>query len=535
MLNPPIALSDGTLRRLASGIEPPRVPQVMTLESTAHATLLGLSPPSEFSHHVRLLSWLNTSCPLSPEERSAAPTVLTYLRHAGETLRFDPRLRTLENTLEAPSSLVNYSSLRARRGACPTAPKTFLNAATCVRASACEGERGYGSASLTLDAATLRDFYVKGGSHVYVVTGLRLEGGAALSPCRDTSRWQRQGGGCGGGATSLGWSAESALVSALRAAAQSASTPAAALQTVDVSLAECTDAAAPPAEWANAVGGRVEVDGICWQHVHPQEASVWDFSYWTFDHPGTTPTFDPIRAVASAGAVELAWPASHSMNRWANNHRDGLRYLGRLDAVVDFAALPSEVQTAGMAEAIGALATSGGAGGAGTEACGSPGEVANDPAQGHRFHMYLTNREKGLAEMVEDRRYSALEMGKVTVHTGVALRAPDQLRQRVAWALSQVRGCFFVLLKDGFLMAADGCGWLRMAVDGCGWLRMAADGFRWLPMASDGFRWLPMSCDGSPRCVRELTETPVMALARAEAHDRWRRIVADGGGGRPGG
>ena len=35
------------------------------------------------------------------------------------------------------------------------------------------------------------------------------------------------------------------------------------------------------------VGARVRVNGECWQHSHPDEGSVYDFSWWTLDHPGT--------------------------------------------------------------------------------------------------------------------------------------------------------------------------------------------------------------------------------------------------------
>ena len=112
------------------------------------------------------------------------------------------------------------------------------------------------------------------------------------------------------------------------------------------------------------------------------------------------------------------------MTRWKSNHAKHLVYVGVYGGRVDFGALPLSVQTAGMAANVGALSGSR-ADGDGTEACGSPGEVANVPSHGHRYHIFLTKRNKGLDEMLSDRRYGSggLEQGKVTVHTALALGA----------------------------------------------------------------------------------------------------------------
>ena len=71
----------------------------------------------------------------------------------------------------------------------------------------------------------------------------------------------------------------------------------------------------------------------------------------------------------------------------------------------------------------------------GFEACGSPGEIANDPNDGHRYWMWLTTQEKGQREV---RDCYQPNNGKRIVWTMAALTAADQLRQRVAWALSQI-------------------------------------------------------------------------------------------------
>jgi hypothetical protein len=70
-------------------------------------------------------------------------------------------------------------------------------------------------------------------------------------------------------------------------------------------------------------------------------------------------------------------------------------------------------------------------------------EVANRPALGHRFNMWLTNEAGFQTYMpfVHDR-----DSAKMMVWTSVVLHCADQLRHRVAFALSQI----LVLGEAGF-------------------------------------------------------------------------------------
>ena len=76
------------------------------------------------------------------------------------------------------------------------------------------------------------------------------------------------------------------------------------------------------------------------------------------------------------------------------------------------------------------------------EVCGSPGEVANDPKTGFQFHFGLGDGTvNGHLDQMTDRNGSSRNMAYHThgsVWSNVVLKAPDQLRQRVAWALSQI-------------------------------------------------------------------------------------------------
>ena len=72
--------------------------------------------------------------------------------------------------------------------------------------------------------------------------------------------------------------------------------------------------------------------------------------------------------------------------------------------------------------------------------CGSPGEVANDPTLGQRFYF---GKERYNSDGARTQQYQLNNYRgnpptqKQAIHTSIALYSPDQLRQRVAWALSQ--------------------------------------------------------------------------------------------------
>jgi len=71
--------------------------------------------------------------------------------------------------------------------------------------------------------------------------------------------------------------------------------------------------------------------------------------------------------------------------------------------------------------------------------CGSPGEIANDPSMGHQFPFYT--RKGSDPDSFLDNRYGTKQnsrLAKSTVWVAKALTSDDQLRQRMAWALSQI-------------------------------------------------------------------------------------------------
>ena len=73
-----------------------------------------------------------------------------------------------------------------------SAPKTFLNAHTCVVGRESCASRRYTSAMFTLNAGILLQFYRRAGLYVYIISGLRHDAGE-LPPCAGVqSRWIRR-------------------------------------------------------------------------------------------------------------------------------------------------------------------------------------------------------------------------------------------------------------------------------------------------------------------------------------------------------
>ncbi len=166
------------------------------------------------------------------------------------------------------------------------------------------------------------------------------------------------------------------------------------------------------------------------------DAGVRRAADWSNNHPGNRVAEsygrrNPITRWAEMGVPSIYFPHHHLLSQWSSK-RKLLPKLGRLGDEVDFAALPSTVQTAAMAELLGAAgATAAG----GAEACGSPGEVANEPRLGSHFAMYMTEYARGAPEVF--RPYTS-GMAKKSVWLEIATFGSDQLRQRVAWSLLQI-------------------------------------------------------------------------------------------------
>ena len=392
---------------------------------------------------------------------------LDHIQIENNVWKRDYRMEMVENTLTAPAdSKISHATMS---GTCPSVPPTFVNRKTCVRRPSC-APLTYTSTMITLNRATLRSMYERSGKLIYVVEGLRLESTFNNGLCMAThghhlrsgifsncdpcvvskSRWLKStipnGGACLS-STTMDAGTKSTIAAAITASTDS--NP----NVMDINLKSASEGGVGGGVClaAAAFGGTVEAKGSCWTHVHPHLFTVIDATYWNEDHSGNKKDdlYYPIKSFALQGLTTLQFPASHPMSRWNKETVQSFTYkikaLGRLDDVVDFKSLPVETQDIELGKlfnAIGSTATDGS-----HLACGSPGEVANDPVLGHKFGILLTYVDNGQGGSFDPNPDVHGTEVKRTVWTMLALKAPDQLRQKVAWALAQT----FVISEIGDL------------------------------------------------------------------------------------
>jgi len=148
-------------------------------------------------------------------------------------------------------------------------------------------------------------------------------------------------------------------------------------------------------------------------HDHPNPIKKWrDIDGSAFI---SYPSFPPPEADTHL--------APHSIERW-DTHSPMFEKLGRFGDAVKFVDLPNEIRLDEVAQHFGAATE---VGGGGVVVCGSPDETANDRSLGQLFEF---RHRKATAWGTERQREH--------IWTQIALGAPDQLRQRVAWSLAQL-------------------------------------------------------------------------------------------------
>eukprot|EP01122_Echinamoeba_exundans_P008354 TRINITY_DN275_c0_g1_i1.p1 TRINITY_DN275_c0_g1~~TRINITY_DN275_c0_g1_i1.p1 ORF type:complete len:1994 (-),score=503.35 TRINITY_DN275_c0_g1_i1:77-6058(-) len=349
----------------------------------------------------------------------------SFLRVGNTTYRFDRRLRFIGNTLENPAQ-VGQSS----QNQCPLPVKSFLSKSNCVRRASCGRPLQFRSAPVPLNTTILRAWYTDPSRrYVYSIQNLRLEAPFDVSPCSSgISRWVRTAGACAN-PTSLDATTQATISTAISSSTDTNTL----VRDISLSGVGCTPA-------PETIGAFITVSGSCWQHVHPDLYSVRDATRWTEIHDGNQQAMaggkpNPIKKWAEInGVTYLNFPANHPMDRWFDR-RQNLFVVGRLGDTVDFGDLPVELQTEQMAVRVGALVSLP-AGTEGAEACGSPGEVANVPELGNQYFTYLVDN---FTETQQNLDFPVNGNDDYTlVVNNVALKAVDQLRQRVAWNLANI-------------------------------------------------------------------------------------------------
>ena len=353
-----------------------------------------------------------------PPQRCNEPATGAYFALGDNDILYQhyPRLVLIDNTPEAPAEDYDLEK-------CPNAPKTIFNAENCIVGGRGCARTKYKSAMFTLDSEAILKFQESEGMIVYMVEGLRLDD--VPSPCStETSRWQRTGDTC----TST-VSGETLAKFVARLETQTGS-----IRNIDNTLDEVCVA---------STGAYVQTKDGCFSHVHPDTGNVYDFSQWALSgsigHPGNDVAFskgkpNPITNPASKGQHSIVYPSHHPMARW-EEQSPSFPLIGMINKEIDYKTLPASLQTEATAKQFGASVDTEEADLA--ELCGSPYEVANVPELGSRF-SYAQNSQADVQFPPENDRDYKVSAARLPVWAGISTYAPDQLRQRVAFALSQI-------------------------------------------------------------------------------------------------
>jgi len=356
-------------------------------------------------------------------------------------LQWDPRLILEPNTLSNPlpdgggiTKLVTGEKTK-----CSNVERTIFNEEHCVMTqdpNVCKVDADTSSIEISLDRINLLNLFDLTGRYVYSIMGLKVKqtefSYEVDHPCTPgfRSRWEKGTPICSN-PTSLGTNTYSSLYKLL---STSSDTNPFVRDIVFTSSYVCDS-------FDTDVEIEIQVDSNCYTHVHNEHMSVWDLTYWTEPntHPGNSVAEQagkrhPIKKWLHDGKHNLWFPSNHptdqtfdhSTNRWDVN-TGKFEYIGRFGDSVPFIDLPNELRTELVADYYGASVP----GSALTIVCGSAGEVANKPQLGSNFDL-STNLFRD-ATTVRD-----FGIQRESVWAMISLFASDQLRQRMAWVLSQI-------------------------------------------------------------------------------------------------
>jgi uncharacterized protein (DUF1501 family)/uncharacterized protein (DUF1800 family) len=418
-------------RRFQSGnpsisIEGLSDPQVVNLKNTPTSKykLTEITRDGVVSHVLVLTDQLYLS-QCSELSYPYSPGIYAQLPN-GDYLIHEPTLELGSNTDTSPlwdggGGIVSSSSGKAM---CSNVPQTFINQESChitKGSSGCSPNRLVDGV-VRLNSINLKRFFRKTNRPVYAVSNLRLSDDASVSsPCTygTVSRWKP--------VDSCNQNIQPQTANIFRPLIRTSLTFNS--KVIDVIY---EDDVVCDARDLNKIEMNVRVDGKCYTTVHPDEGDVYDFSQWAqggkTGHPGNTAGYNPIMKFANNGQIRLTFPNSHPMSRW-NLNKSNLVYVGRLGDDVDFIDLPTNLKTDDVASALGVNIPR--EEGSGLVVCGSRGEVRNKNTETYSFQI---TRGSSLDSMTD---YEFSQQRK-KVWTMIALQASDQLRQRVAWALSQL-------------------------------------------------------------------------------------------------
>jgi hypothetical protein len=283
----------GVLANPAIAFASAPVGNVMTL-GAADATLVNASDPD-----VMVMQSLNVACPLS--SNFIGPEDYSFMNYDGAYYRHEPTTKFIENTLEnpainPPTSFAPHPRERKGNGlTCPSAPKTFLNRDSCVRRPNCVTPPEYDGTTFVLDEAMLLAMYSSSANrHAHYMDGLVFRPGSRTgynpfdpaltasqwpagtlmaSPCTSSSRWRKLSASACAAESIL----DDATKASIRAALQASADPNPNMKDILTVTGTCSG--------DDVIESSVTVGGECWQHTHPANLNVYDFTAWVAQNP----------------------------------------------------------------------------------------------------------------------------------------------------------------------------------------------------------------------------------------------------------
>lgn len=436
------------------------LPSHMHLISEKNVDFVDLNPPTNYAKLLKNVP-LNCEETVKKYDNTSDEIIFLAKKNNDDYYIFDPHLVTIDNTLEAPAPPSAVSG-----NLCHNVPRTTFNIDKCVVTTQnCEPVR-YISTMFFLNDKNLKLFYELSKIYVYEIKGLRMDGIDVPSPCdprHRTSRWKKVGSkGCSNQNKEnykiKNPNIEKLFIDLLKNSKDLNPN----LRDISTPIGGCSIKNSDE-DFEIIKGITLDIDNqACYKNVHPDLHNIYDFSHWTLPntHPGNKVASDfgkhnPIKKPAEKqSSTILTYPSWHPMSNWKIMKKKFTK-LGRVNDEIDFATLPASVQSVEMAKYLGAYNDNGDNNDTVNSnklsfSCGSPGEIKSDPALGARYHMY--EYEVGYKNLgnpnypgTYDTKYMHTMASKSSIWAGVILSSQDQLRQRMAWSLSQI----FVISNPG--------------------------------------------------------------------------------------
>jgi hypothetical protein len=375
----------------------------------------------------------DTACQLIPAVTGKPPEYTVVGIYKNEHWLHDPRFVVFNNTVDSPKADGGGAIVKSTTPAtadqylarCANTPFNFLNEKTCFLSNDPNVCAATGSASgtITLTYANFEKVFdaSAGNRYIYAVQGLRQDPteGTRIPyapPCTAStrSRWIK--------VTDCSFGTPAASTSAVLASRIRSSTDTNPYVRDILFPAVGSSCAAADVSKYNF---RVNVDGQCWLNVHQEHLQVFDFTAWVAAHNGG---MKAIQQFAVPGNYTLSFPSWHDMVWFyvaGKNYRED---LGRLGDSIELGTTPA------VDAAFAVILPDPVDAGSGV-VCGSPYEVANKP---ELFGSLSRGAFDAATAYFRTTTQDVLMKQRLNIWMIVALQGEDLLRQKVAWALSQV-------------------------------------------------------------------------------------------------